>query len=65
MRTTASKGAMVPNGAVMAEKFKDPVCGMMVEPAKAAASGTYGGQTVYFCSVGCKTAYERTHGRPS
>ncbi|MFZ0830766.1 MAG: YHS domain-containing protein [Thermoplasmata archaeon] len=45
----------------MAEKFKDPVCGMMVEPKHAAASGQYGGQTVYFCSVGCKTAYDRTH----
>lgn len=45
----------------MAEKFKDPVCGMTVEPAKAAAKGNYGGQTVYFCSAGCKAEYDRTH----
>jgi P-type Cu+ transporter len=46
----------------MAEKFKDPVCGMMVEPTRAAATGVYAGQTVYFCSTGCKTQYDRTHG---
>ena len=45
----------------MAEKFKDPVCGMMVEPKRAAASGQYGGQTVYFCSIGCKATYDRQH----
>lgn len=45
----------------MAEKFKDPVCGMTVEPAKAAAKGTYGGQTVYFCSTACKAEFDRTH----
>jgi P-type Cu+ transporter len=45
----------------MAEKFKDPVCGMTVEPAKAAAKGTYSGQTVYFCSTGCKAQYDRSH----
>ncbi|HLY77646.1 MAG TPA: YHS domain-containing protein [Thermoplasmata archaeon] len=48
----------------MTEKFKDPVCGMSVEPAKAAASGTYSGQKIYFCSVGCKATYERTHPSP-
>lgn len=45
----------------MTTKFKDPVCGMLVEPAKAAARGVYGGQTVYFCSVVCKAAYDREH----
>jgi P-type Cu+ transporter len=45
----------------MVEKFKDPVCGMMVEPAKAAAEGTYSGQAVYFCSAGCKATYDRNH----
>jgi YHS domain-containing protein len=38
---------------------KDPVCGMMVEPATAAASYEYKGKTYYFCSVGCKVAFER------
>ncbi|MGA7860433.1 MAG: YHS domain-containing protein [Thermoplasmata archaeon] len=45
----------------MAQKFRDPVCGMMVDPATAAASGKYGGQTIYFCSAGCKVEYDHTH----
>jgi P-type Cu+ transporter len=45
----------------MPTKFKDPVCGMMVDPAKAVAKGVYGGQTVYFCSTGCKAEYDRRH----
>lgn len=38
---------------------KDPVCGMMVEPATAAASYEYEGKTYYFCAVGCKAAFEK------
>jgi P-type Cu+ transporter len=45
----------------MAEKFKDPVCGMMVEPASSAARGTYEGRVLYFCSDSCKTKYDRAH----
>jgi Cu+-exporting ATPase len=37
----------------------DPVCKMTVEPAKAAAQSNYGGQTYYFCSVGCKQKFDR------
>jgi Cu+-exporting ATPase len=32
---------------------KDPVCNMDVDPAKAAGSSEYKGQTYYFCSPGC------------
>jgi YHS domain-containing protein/uncharacterized membrane protein YraQ (UPF0718 family) len=32
---------------------KDPVCGMTVDPADAAASEDYAGQTFHFCSTGC------------
>ncbi len=32
---------------------KDPVCNMDVDPAKAAGSSEYKGQTYYFCSLGC------------
>jgi YHS domain-containing protein len=42
-------------------KVKDPVCGMMIDPARAVAKGTYGGETVYFCAVACQKSYERTH----
>ena len=44
-------------------KVKDPVCNMVIEHSKAAASGQYGGETVYFCSVQCQKQYDRTHPR--
>ena len=31
----------------------DPVCGMEIDSAAAAASEEYGGKTYYFCSEGC------------
>ena len=39
-------------------KAKDPICGMMVDTERAPAKGTYGTETVYFCSPGCKQTYE-------
>ena len=39
----------------------DPVCGMKVDTERAAATGTYGGAPVYFCSVACRRKYETTH----
>ena len=38
--------------------MKDPVCGMQVEPAKAAGTSEYRGQTDYFCSKGCKAKFD-------
>lgn len=35
----------------------DPVCRMMIDPAAAAHSVSTGNETVYFCSLGCATAY--------
>lgn len=43
----------------MAEKVKDPVCGMEVDPAKAAAKVEYKGKTYYFCAAACKKAFEK------
>lgn len=37
---------------------QDVVCGMQVDPAKAAGTGVYAGKTYYFCSVGCKAKFE-------
>ena len=37
----------------------DPVCGMEVEPKSAAATYEYKGQTYYFCSPGCKAAFQK------
>jgi len=39
--------------ATSAQTAKDPVCGMTVDPQKAAGSFEYGGQTYFFCSLGC------------
>jgi YHS domain-containing protein len=45
-------------------KGKDPVCGMTVESERAAAHGTYGEETVYFCSVACQKSFELKHPVP-
>ena len=37
---------------------KDVVCGMQVDPAKAAGSSQYSGKTYYFCSKGCKGKFD-------
>ena len=37
----------------------DPVCGMAVDPATAAATSEHDDQTVYFCSAGCKDRFDR------
>ena len=37
----------------------DSVCGMTVDEKKAAATAVYGGKTYYFCSAGCKAAFEK------
>jgi Cu+-exporting ATPase len=36
----------------------DPVCKMQVEEKKAAATSEYKGKKYYFCSVGCKKAFD-------
>ena len=38
---------------------KDPVCGMDVDEKKAAGKSDYQGQTYYFCSPGCKQAFDK------
>ena len=37
---------------------RDVVCGMQVDPAKAAGSSEYNGKTYYFCSKSCKTRFD-------
>jgi YHS domain-containing protein len=41
------------------EKAKDPVCKMMVDPESAAAMSEYKGKKYYFCSRGCKVAFDK------
>jgi Cu+-exporting ATPase len=38
---------------------KDPVCGMQVNEATAAATLEHHGKTYYFCSPACKAAFEK------
>src|SRR5437870_2024920 len=38
---------------------RDPVCGMNVEPAKAAATRQLVGKTYYFCAPGCAERFDR------
>jgi RND family efflux transporter MFP subunit len=38
---------------------KDPVCGMAVDPARAAARAVHDGQTYYFCSKTCQGSFEK------
>ena len=42
--------------------MKDPVCGMQVDPAKAAGTSEHQGQTHYFCSKGCKAKFDANPG---
>ncbi|GBD10389.1 Copper-transporting P-type ATPase [bacterium HR23] len=37
----------------------DPVCGMQVDPKKAAATYDYQGKTYYFCSPGCRVSFQK------
>jgi Cu+-exporting ATPase len=38
---------------------RDPVCGMNVDPQKAAAKIDYGGKTYYFCAPGCAKRFQQ------
>lgn len=38
---------------------KDVVCGMTVDPKTAAGQSEYKGKTYYFCSRGCKAAFDK------
>jgi Cu+-exporting ATPase len=40
------------------EKRVDPVCGMEVDPQKAAGTSTYRGIVYYFCSLRCKEDFD-------
>ncbi|HEX4441203.1 MAG TPA: heavy metal translocating P-type ATPase [Thermoanaerobaculia bacterium] len=37
----------------------DPVCGMEVDPARAAAKRAHGGRVIYFCAEGCAETFDR------
>jgi YHS domain-containing protein len=37
---------------------RDVVCGMQVDPAKAAGTSEFNGKTYYFCAMSCKTKFD-------
>ena len=44
----------------MTDLHIDPVCGMKVDPAKAAGSAVHNGTTYYFCGTGCLKRFTAT-----
>ncbi len=38
---------------------KDVICGMQVDPKKAAGSSEHQGKTYYFCSLVCKRKFDQ------
>src|SRR5882757_3785198 len=42
-----------------AQIARDPICGMTVDPKKAAATVEYEGQPYYFCSKGCAAKFRQ------
>jgi len=44
-------------------KVIDPVCGMSVDPATAAASVEHDGRTYYFCGGGCAKSFRADPGK--
>src|SRR5438105_6441111 len=42
-----------------AELVRDPVCGMTVDPATASEQVEHEGVTYFFCSAGCRSAFEK------
>ena len=42
-----------------AKIVRDPVCGMTVDPATASHRAEHAGITYYFCSAGCRSAFEK------
>lgn len=39
------------------ETVTDPICGMSIDPATAAATIEHEGKTYYFCAQGCATTF--------
>ncbi len=53
-----SLGAAKPASAAVTVSVRDPVCGMTVDPARAAGKYEYQGQTYYFCNPKCEERFK-------
>ena len=51
-----------PRPSARAGEVKDPVCGMTVDPARAAGKSEHEGETYYFCNPGCQAKFEANPG---
>ncbi len=47
----------------MAKMVQDPVCGMEIDERTAAGKSEHMGTTYYFCSAGCKKAFDENPGK--
>jgi YHS domain-containing protein len=54
----APPGAAVQKQEQKVNTVTDPVCGMRIDPAKAAGKSEYKGTTYYFCSDYCKRTFD-------
>jgi len=52
------QGAKAPKQGQTAKQVHDPVCGMAIDPAKAAGKSEYKGATYFFCSAQCKRTFD-------
>ena len=43
----------------MADKVRDPVCGMQIDRDSAVAKIEHKGKTYYFCAKGCKVKFDK------
>jgi YHS domain-containing protein len=45
--------------AVQTSMTRDPVCNMMVDESKTTLKSEHDGRVLYFCSTGCKAAFDK------
>jgi xanthine dehydrogenase accessory factor len=59
LRAAGGLAAAAPEGQPGLAGFTDPVCGMTVTAGPASRPFTHEGVTYYFCSAGCRSAFEK------
>lgn len=46
------------SGEALPKTVHDPVCGMTIDPARAAGKTERNGKTTYFCAASCKKRFD-------
>ena len=57
-RSIMKEPAIEPGTPSPAAKVTDPVCGMKIDPARAAGASTVNSQTFHFCGIRCKERFD-------